>query len=111
MNDPLRNPSDPLHKANNEAGVELFRKLAEVCDEAPTDVVIIGAINLLLNAIRGAHSSRTSAERAFDEYAAKAKAVLLDQHYDQLGRRRNVFPHDQVIEVPHVRFEQSWPKG
>jgi hypothetical protein len=104
MTDPLRNPLDPLRKANNAAGVALFRKLSAACDGFSADAVIIGAINLLIDAIRAAHGSRALAERAFDEYAAKAKAVLLDQHYDQLGRRRNVFPYDQVIDVPHIRL-------
>ena len=64
--DPLRNPLDPLRKANNTAGVALFRKLSAACDGFSADAVIVGAFNLLLHAIRTVHGSRASAERAFD---------------------------------------------
>jgi hypothetical protein len=103
--DPLRNPKDPLRKASNEAGVELFRKLSAQCDGFSTEAVIVGAMNLLINAVRTAHASRSGAERAFDEYTGKAKYVLLDQHYDYLGRRRSVFPYTQVIEIPKINLK------
>lgn len=98
--DPLRNPKDPLHKSGPEAERELFRALGQVANGFPTEAVFGAAANMLVNAIRQSQPTREGAREAFDELIARVRLLLLDQHYDALGRRRNVFPFHQVIEVP-----------
>jgi acyl carrier protein phosphodiesterase len=96
--DPLRNTKDPLRKSGPEAEQELFRALGRACNDFPRDVVLGAAMNLIVNAIRQEHAGRNAACNAFDEVMARTKAVLLDKHYDEMGKRRNVFPFHQVIE-------------
>lgn len=96
--DPLRNPKDPLRNTS-EAGQELFRKMSACADGFPADVVITAALNVFIGALRQSHKRRELAERAFDERATRAKSCLLDEHYDGLGNRRNVFPFTQTINV------------
>lgn len=98
MTDPLRNPQDPLHNTPEEAK-NLFRKLSEMCDGHSADAVIGAAMNLVINALRTAHPKRAGASAAFDEVSAKAQNALLDQHYDAMGNRRNIFPFEQVMKV------------
>ncbi|HJT63082.1 MAG TPA: hypothetical protein VJ797_15540 [Burkholderiales bacterium] len=100
--DPLRNQKDPLHKSGPEAERELFRALSNVCNGFPNEAVVGAAVNMLVNAIRQSHSTRQGAADALDQLVAKVRILLLDQHYDALGNRRNVFPFHQKIEVPHM---------
>lgn len=102
--DPLRNPKDPLHKTGPEAEKILFKDMVETANGFPLETVAGSAVNVLINAIRQMCSTQTEAETKFDEMFLKAKTVLLDNHYDNLGNRRNVFPFHQVIEVPHIDF-------
>lgn len=102
MTDLLRNPKDPLHKSGPEAERELFRALGAVCSGFPQEAVLGAAANLLVNAIRQGQPTREGAREKFDELTARVRMLLLDQHYDGLGKRRNVFPFHQVIEVPLV---------
>ncbi len=67
---------------------------------------MIGAtVNILVNAIRQSQPTRGQAEARFDELFGRTKQVLLD-HYDALGRKRGIFPYDQVVEMPHVDFRK-----
>lgn len=99
--DPLRNPKDPLHMTGPEAEKELFRRLGSVCNEFPRETVICAAMNLLINAIRQNEAGRNGAMAAFDEVSGRARHILLEKHYDSLGKRRNVFPFAQIIDIPH----------
>lgn len=62
------------------------------------------AANLLVNAIRQAYPTREKAAAAYDELVSKVKGQLIDQHYDATGRKKGLFPYNQVIEVPHFDF-------
>lgn len=100
--DPLRNPKDPLHKASPEAGRELFKRMGQLVDEFPFDAILDAAFNLILNSIRQQNASWPSAEAAYDEKIGRVKTVLRD-HYDANGKRRNVFPFDQVVVMDHFK--------
>ena len=100
--DPLRNPKDPLHKAGPEAGRQLYKELSGVCHGFGGDAVIDAAINLIITVIRQAHPTWSSAEKSFDEKYGRAKTVLKD-HYDSNGKRKNIFPFDQVIVMPRFK--------
>lgn len=100
--DPLRNQKDPLRKSGPEAEQELFRALGAAANGYPAEAVLGAAANVLVNAIRQAQPTREGAREKFDELAAKVRRLLLDQHYDATGKRRNVFPFHQVIEVPLI---------
>lgn len=101
MVDILRNPNDPLHKITSPQGKELFRKFGEVANGFSNDAVIDAAMNLLINVVRQAASTRDSAEKIIDLLNYQVKVNLLEHHYDNTGKRRNVFPFQQGI-----KFEQ-----
>jgi hypothetical protein len=95
----LSNPKDPFLKAGPEADHNLFKAFSACCDGFPTDSVINAAINILINAVRQQCKTRQQAEIVFDEMLGRAKAILLDRHYDSVGRRKGIFPYHQVIEM------------
>lgn len=98
--DPLRNPKDPLHKLSPTAGRELFRALGKACNGFDRNSVLDAAYNLLLSTIRQNNATWHSAEGQYDEMMGRVKTMLRD-HYDANGRRRNVFPFDQVVLMDH----------
>lgn len=106
--DPLRNPLDPLNE-QPDADKKLFRLLARNCHDVPAPVVASASANLIVNAIRQQCASRKNALDAFDAVATKARAILAD-HYDGAGKRRNVFPFSQVVDIPFVPTENKFFK-
>ena len=98
--------TDPLDKTGPPSEIDLFKKMAALGAGVPHDLVINAAMNVVLNALRQSQDTRAKAEMAFDAIAGRAKAVLLDQHYDGLGKRRGVFPFDQRIDVPAMDFRR-----
>lgn len=97
---------DPMLLATPDNQRELFRRMSRAADGFSTEDVIGAAVNVLLNAIRQSQPTRTKAERRFDELFGRSKAVLLD-HYDTLGRKRGIFPYDQVIEAQHFMGKKN----
>lgn len=95
---PLRNPKDPLHKAGPEPGRALFVHFTQLASGFPADAVLDAACNVVITAIRQQKPTWRTAEEAFDATLARAKTILRD-HYDANGKRRNVFPFDQVINA------------
>jgi hypothetical protein len=96
MNDPLKSTDSREH--------QLFEQVTALLNGLPSEMVRVIAINVLVNAIRQSVPYRNDAEELFNELTGRAKALLLDKHYDLVtGRRRSVFPFTQVIEAPfHV---------
>lgn len=104
--DPLRNPRDPLHKSASLVGLDLFREMGRIASGKPADEVISAACNLLINALRQAHPDWMRAEKSFDEAFGRTKQLLKD-HYDNNGRKKGIFPFDQVVSAPlHVDIEK-----
>jgi hypothetical protein len=99
MTDPLRNPRDPLHGATPPGGRELMRALAPTLHGVPNDVVLDVAVNLIINVLRQQNPTWAKAEVAWDELFGRGKTIL-HQHYDASGRKRGVFPYDQVVTMP-----------
>ena len=96
------NPKDPLKGTVQPRAEDLFHIMSKTCHGFSAEAVLDAASNVLLNALRQTYGSRSAAERAFDERMGKLKGILLERHYDPVtGKRRNVFPHTQVVEVPH----------
>jgi hypothetical protein len=93
---------DPLIQ-NPDAARELFKQLAQVARGFPAKDVQIAAINLLVNAVRTEADSRQKAELAWDELIAKSKEHLMNC-YDSTGRKKGIFPYNQHIHVPHIKF-------
>lgn len=91
---------DPLKVGPNNTR-ELFNRFSKVATDFPRDVVVGAVSNVLLNALRQSHGRRDQAAAAFDELAARLKAVLME-HYNGMGERRNVFPFHQTLEMPHM---------
>jgi hypothetical protein len=101
--DTLRNNTkDPLIKTGPDQQLELFNRFSHAASGFSTSEVIGAAANLVINAMRQAHSKRAEAERAYDEHAAKVKGILMD-HYDSLGRKKGIFPYTQNIMMPFVK--------
>ncbi len=93
---------DPLADVP-DAGEDLFRRVSKMCNDYPVAAVINGCSAVMLNAIRQRAKTRQEAEAAFDELHGRMKSLLL-AHYDgATGRRRNIFPHHQVIDMAHFR--------
>lgn len=89
---------DPLRDTGPVSQAELFNRLAAVCDGFPAEAVQGAAMNLIINALRQAYPSWAKAEVAFDAMFGQGKGILRD-HYDSLGRKRGIFPYDQVISA------------
>lgn len=94
------NPNDPLRKSGPDQQRELFTAFCKVAHGFSTEDAIGAAMNVLVNALRQAHGTQAAALARLDELVSGSKG-LLAQHYDALGRRRNVFPFHQTIELPH----------
>lgn len=94
----LTNPKDPLHQ-NPNAEKELFSALAKVANGFTAEQVVGAALNLVVNAIRQSQPSERGAMDAADAAHAAMRRILAS-HYDNAGKRRNVFPFHQVIEMP-----------
>ena len=99
MDDPLRNLKDPLHKSGPDAGKELFRRMVQVAHGFPNEAVLNAAANLLINPIRQNCDSWAKAEPVFNEWFGRTKQILRD-HYDANLKRKNIFPYDQVVQMP-----------
>jgi hypothetical protein len=100
--DILRNPKDPILKSGPELALDLLRAFGKQATGYPRDVVTDAAVNLILNNIREACSTRKQAGDSFDQLMTKVKELLLGHHYDAMGRRRNIFPYTQNISVPLI---------
>lgn len=98
MSDPLKQVSDPQR--------ELFDAFCKVGNGFSSEQVAGAAANLLVNALRQAHPTRHAAFEAFDRIATQTRNLIAD-HYDALGKRRNVFPFHQVIEVPFMDLRRK----
>ena len=99
------NPKDPL---NNTPDAEraLFSALAKVANGFTSDQVVGAALNLVVNAIRQANATDKGALDAADRAHAAMRKILVS-HYDNTGKRRNVFPFHQVIEMPFLDFRKK----
>ena len=104
------NPNDPLapHLAG-DSQKELFVRLAAASNDFSTEDVIGAAANLIVNALRQAHSTDRAAMARVDELTARLKGVL-SEHYDRAtGKRRNgLFPFNQVIRPVHVVDDEKF---
>ncbi len=108
--DPLRNPNDPLRNTAPDVSLELFRALGKIVAGKPTEAVLNAASNLLINAIRQSAGNWHAAEIAFDEVFGRSKQVLKN-HYDALGRKRGIFPFDQVIRPELFMDDEDFHRG
>ena len=95
-------PKDPLRGVPDNQR-ELFTRLSQACEGFNMLEVRGAASNLIVNAIRQLHPTRDKAEAAFDEMFGKAKQMLME-HYDSTGRKKGIFPFDQVLHASHVDF-------
>ena len=94
--DPLRNPSDPIFGTAPDVALELFRAVGKILDRKPLEMCANVACNLLINAIRQNATTWRDAELMFDEAFGRSKQ-LLKNHYDTHGRKKGIFPYDQVM--------------
>lgn len=101
----LVNPKDPLHQ-NPDAEKALFDALAKVCNGFASEQVVGAALNLVVNAIRQANATDKGALNAADAAHAAIRRILV-AHYDNVGKRRNIFPFHQKVEVPFFDFRKK----
>lgn len=104
------NSADPIKTASPDAERALFEAFSKVAKGFTQDQAAGAAANIIINALRQGHANRKGALDAFDELAAKAKAILAE-HYDLTGKRRNVFPFHQSIDVPLADFRKRNGRG
>ena len=92
--------ADPLKQRRSDYGPEVFAQVMQIIDGCSYHTVCDVAVNLLINTLRQACPTAREAEAAFDELMAKTKGTLLD-HYDKVsGKRKSVFAHTQIVEMP-----------
>jgi hypothetical protein len=97
-------PKDNL----KQPGEALFEAFGHSAAGHPPDEVISAAMNIVLNVVRQRTSRRSSAIAAMDELFGRSMDALM-QHYDgTTDRRRSVIPFDQVVTVPHTRFQTKF---
>jgi hypothetical protein len=96
----MMNKKDPLHRTPDAERV-LFSLLVKTSNGFSNDQVIGAAVNLIINALRQQNATHKGAQDAVDRVHAILRTVLAS-HYDALGKRRNVFPFHQMLEVPHM---------
>ncbi len=96
---PVGGVKDPIRQGPM-ADQDLFRKMSSACNGFDTQAAVAASGNVLLNALRQQHAKRPEAERAFDELFGRLKAILMEHYDGPSGRRRNVFPFNQTIDVP-----------
>jgi hypothetical protein len=101
----LNNPKDPLHQ-QADAENALFSALAKVANGFTSEQVVGAALNLVVNAIRQANASDKGALDAADAAHAAMRKILV-AHYDNAGKRRNIFPFHQVIEMPFLDLRKK----
>lgn len=89
---------DPLLLATPDAARALFTKFSKEANGFNIEAVFGASINMLVNGVRQTHNNRDEARKSLEYLSAKAMEVLM-QHYDSTGRKRGIFPYDQVIHV------------
>lgn len=94
-----KNPSDPLNRPATLAtpGRELFKRFSEAADGFDAATVIDAAANTIINAARQTYGTRQAAEARMGELHAKMTELLVSQYDAVTGKRRSIFPHNQVI--------------
>lgn len=100
--------SDPLLN-NTEQARELFKQFSHISHGFNTLDVVNASLNMVINAIRQAAPTQRSASDMWDELIARSKNTLMD-HYTASGKRRNVFPHTQVLTADRAMFGMKKPK-
>lgn len=101
------NKMDPLGRTPDNQR-RLFQEMCKVARGATTETVIGAAANLLANALRQSHAKRDDALSSLDALHSEMRQ-LVASNYDAAGKRRNVFPFDQTIEVPLLKMKK--PNG
>jgi hypothetical protein len=96
--------TDPLLKLPER---ELFEALSRLCAGRSAAEVANAAANLIVNCIRQTQPTRGHAEMAFDSVFGRTKAVLME-HYDSRGRKKGIFPFDQVVVMPRFEGDDRW---
>jgi hypothetical protein len=97
---------DPL-RHGPAASQDLFKQFSRLCNGFPTDAAIAASANVLLNALRQQSATRREAEIEFNELFGRLKAILVEHYDGPSGRRRNVFPFHQTVEVPFMDFRNK----
>jgi len=91
---------DPL--LTGPADQEFFRRVCREMNGASTQTVGNVAVNLLVNAVRQAATSRKTAESLIDFLFARAKSAALDQ-YDAVTGKPRVIMVDMPFHVEKNR--------
>ena len=105
MTPQIGNGKDPLRQAGPDKQAELFKAVSQVCAGFPVEDVLAVALNLLVNSVRQSYPTWSAAETAFNDRFGRCKQVLSDC-YDSTGKRRSVFPFQQSVQVPLIRFKK-----
>lgn len=103
--------TDPLVGLPEQERV-LFEAFNNASRGRSYDAVLGAAINVIINAVRQIEAERSKAEARYNELFGKGKTILLDKHYDSVtGKRRNVFPHTQVVKMQYHHEDDDLMRG
>jgi hypothetical protein len=95
------NPKDPLKKTGPEYQQQLFKQMCSLAAGFAVEDIIGASINLFVNGVRQGYADKRQAEARYVELTGRYRQTLLD-HYDSVtGKRRSIFPFDQVLYPAH----------
>jgi hypothetical protein len=101
---------DPLRSLRGQEEM-LFRIFGSAATGKNADAVMGAAVNIIINCVRQNYPTRDGAEAKISELFGRATQLLLANHYDSVtGKRRNVFPHTQVVRMAY-HIEDDFPQS
>jgi hypothetical protein len=99
--------SDPLLQ-NTDNARQLFQSFSHVSHGFGTLDVVNAALNILVNAIRQAETTKQGASELWDELTTRSKTLLMDG-YDSTGRKNCIYPFTQRLVAHPANFKMKRP--
>lgn len=91
------NPKDPMSGVTPENERRLLREFGKLATGASNEVVLGAAMNLVCNVLRQSYPTFDQAMVRLDDRVGVMKNILRASYDQVTGKRKSVFPFDQVI--------------
>lgn len=95
------NPKDPLANTLDTPQKELARQWGQAASGFGYDAVIVAASSMLVTGVRQCYPTLAEAEARLEEVVGKSRQALRDCYDSTTGKRRNIFPHTQIVQAAH----------
>jgi len=97
FNGTAKNSKDPLLKSSDEKVMYLMQEWSKLAHGFSYEDIVGASVNMLINVMRQSYVTKQEAEVRFDEVIGQTKQGLMNQYDSISGRKKGVFPYDQVI--------------